>query len=343
MISLQKSLYLTFALVMFVPLFGDDHKEGRAESHPAERAEPAPREEVRKEEIRPKAPNEPASHPMIPYRPSEERADEHRTQYPLPTMNRSIPVQNRVQGKVEPFSKERFTQFVQSRLKRNNTQQENAALRQRFISGKPQIQSQNLNANRIRQKIHTNGYHRNWFNANFYESHHYHPSYYRNGVNWWRTTGWNSIITWLPWGYGVPVYYAEGYPIPLSSDEYNGFQGYELPDQDQGPVEGDWLPLGVYAVVSDITEYSEPTKFFQLVLDRQGNIAGTYYNQQTDQVHAVSGMVDQQNQLVAFQTESPNAPTVYTGLYNLTQPQTSVTVVFPTGQTELRYLIRLQE
>src|SRR5262249_10505922 len=101
----------------------------------------------------------------------------------------------------------------------------------------------------------------------------------------------------------------------------------------------DWMPLGVFALVSE--QGGEPSKYVQLAISKTGEISGTYYNQATNQALPVYGALDRNTQRVAFYAGGKRDTVVEAGVQNLTQDQTPVLIHFPTGQAQQYLLVRL--
>lgn len=109
--------------------------------------------------------------------------------------------------------------------------------------------------------------------------------------------------------------------------------------------QGDWLPMGVFVAAQDQTQAAVSTMFVQLALNKEGFLAGTYYNAATDKTHTLEGMVDKQTQQAIWKlSENASSPVMSTQLYNLTQDVVPVRVYFPERKTSQSWLlIRLDE
>ncbi len=189
----------------------------------------------------------------------------------------------------------------------------------------------------------------------WFYNHDWHPRYWSDNVNWWRRPYWNNVYTWLGWGPSYyPIYYDNyGYPIQLNYDVSNYDQSYidnsVYPSTYQqpvvaAPVQGDWLPLGVFAVGSTPQEAAYSTIFMQLAINKQGDIAGTYYNSATGQSFEMDGDIDPQTQLATWQISQGTSPAILeTGIYNLTQDVVYVQVTFPGGSVQNWTLVRVDD
>ena len=192
--------------------------------------------------------------------------------------------------------------------------------------------------------------------------------FWRNNPYWarWRITRpyrwatWAALTGWFGWratnsgvyyDYGGNVYYDYGSVYiddqPVATyDEYaeqaesiaaTGNETLEAaPDDEQ------WMSLGVFALADQ--EDGDPTMFFQLAVAKDGTIAGTYYNTQSEQTLPVQGAVDAETQRAAW-TIGDNSETVFeTGIYNLTQDETAVLIHFTQEQRDETWLlVRMDE
>src|SRR5262249_3971873 len=114
--------------------------------------------------------------------------------------------------------------------------------------------------------------------------------------------------------------------------------------QTTATAEGDWLPLGVFAVGRDADAAAQTNRFVQLAINRSGEIAGVLYNSSTDQARDLVGKVDTNSQKAYWslsnQTDSPIAST---GIFNLTEDQTPINVHFSDGSDQTWTLVRLKQ
>jgi hypothetical protein len=83
----------------------------------------------------------------------------------------------------------------------------------------------------------------------------------------------------------------------------------------------------------------------QLAVSKEGIIAGTFYNGTTDEGRPIEGMVDQESQRAAWKLADGTNPEVVmeTGIYNLTQEETSALVHFGPEKTQTWLMVRLPE
>ena len=174
---------------------------------------------------------------------------------------------------------------------------------------------------------------RTWFSQQFFERHH--QPYHHYGHSWSRQTNWRSLSHWLRWQETPPIYYSdEGYSVIISPDSIEESQSYESP-------EGDWLSLGVFAVGKSFDAASF-FAYIQLSINKQGDVAGTYYNHKTQILHSLSGFIDQESQILVWGVaDVPNAPLVTVGVYNLTQDIAPAMIHFAGGGERPLILLRL--
>lgn len=212
-----------------------------------------------------------------------------------------------------------------------------AALPQKF-------QGQRLTSNRVGDYVRrSNPDYRDWFTPGFNARHDFH-SRYELGDNLWRRAGWNDLNSWLGYGWSDPYYYDYGYPVELTAGTY---EIYSTPAADQAapPSQSEnWISLGVFAAGKNESQAAYSNMFVQMALDKQGNLAGTYYNAATDKTYALDGYVDQQTQEAFWRlSDKPDSPLMSTGIFNLTQDVVPVTVVFSSTNEQNWVLVRVNE
>ena len=165
------------------------------------------------------------------------------------------------------------------------------------------------------------------------------------------------ITGWLPWNWGEPSQYLYGENIYYQDDTvYNGDNAVasseEYAEQAQTIATGapepaddsEWLPLGVFAMTQDDESSGPaPTIFLQLTVSKEGVIAGTVTNTETDNAQAIEGLVDKKTQRSAWVVQGKNSPIMETGIANLTKDEAPVLLHFADGQTQQWLLVRLEE
>jgi hypothetical protein len=231
--------------------------------------------------------------------------------------------------------------------------------RQAHSENSQQRQHNREAANRVQKQIDRDRYGRkDWFNDDFFRRHNYRPYYYRDNVNWWAPVTWYGVSDYLGWDQSpdyydyqdIPDTYAPSTnyyineinvnPYDDQNESQQGIQGASV----QATVKEDWMPLGVFVAGKDTSQASVSSMFVQLAVNKNGDIAGTYYNASTDQTHPLQGMVDQEVQLVTWEiADNPNSPRMMTGMYNLTQDVANIKVQFPNREEQNWVLVRLNQ
>ena len=196
----------------------------------------------------------------------------------------------------------------------------------------------------------------------------YNPRWYARYPGAWYAAGIATAAWWLAPSYG----YASGYcgcneaPVsyqygdggiyvengnvyigedPIASEEEYYNQAVTIADNysavDNPEDADDWMPLGVFAVVTPGQTKSDLT--LQLALNKDGMIRGNLSVGLTDEVIQVKGSVDKETQRVAFKLVGKEDILIEAGLYNLTEDVLTVMVHRGDNRQEERGLIRLQE
>jgi hypothetical protein len=221
----------------------------------------------------------------------------------------------------------------------------------------------------VRYKWRWHQHHNHWFTGDWWYHHghgigHWH---YYNQFNyypwsfWWTYPTWNTVGTWFNWNvpviWGSPIFYdygSGGNVVYQGNNVLVNGQNVGTPadfaqsaavlasigQPDADPANLEWLPLGTFAVSTNESDLN-PTRMLQLAVDRNGIIAGTLYNIQSDQAQSIQGRVDKDTQRVAFQFgDAPNV-VAETGIYNLTQDAAPLLVHYGADRVEVYNLIRL--
>lgn len=258
--------------------------------------------------------------------------------------------QNRVNTGQRDFSRSQMNQYLQQG---RSAQVDKQALRQRqqtFSTNRAQRDLANSQlADRVSNQLQRNnpGYN-NWFNSNFYQRHDLTPNW-DAGANLWRAARWNTAANWLSWGAAYPYYYDDyGYAIPYEEEPTTVAVQQTAPAPSTTQVSENpasaWLPLGVFSLSKDSNNAGMSNMIVQLALNKNSDLAGTYYNTNLDKAYDLDGFVDKESQQAVWKlSDNPNSPIVKTGLYNLTQESTPVTIRFPNGNEQIWLLTRLKE
>lgn len=200
-------------------------------------------------------------------------------------------------------------------------------------------------------------YNRNHTHWNFWYGH---PNLARwQWVRPYRWATWGTLATWLSWppgyqsvyyNYGDNLYYDDGTVYQdgqqVGSETDYAEQAEQLAAAGGAAVAGmpsdtKWMSLGVFALTHE--EKGDPVVFFQLAVDKEGIIAGTYHNSISDVTKNVQGKVDKKSQRAVWYVEGKPETVVETGIYNLTQNETEVLIHFGTESTQTWLLVRLDE
>lgn len=189
------------------------------------------------------------------------------------------------------------------------------------------------------------------------DHYHHHLNDHFNDNYWWRRAGWATAIGWAGYNWGTPYYY--GYSDDGSwgyyddASYYGGGSETSYSDQQAAITEtadtadaadGEWLPLGMFALTSQEETAADPNGYMQLSLSKDGTLSGYYHNSTTGESFELVGMVDKDTQLAAWQlTDSDNSPIVETGIFNLTKDETPARVHFADGRTQDVLLVALNQ
>jgi hypothetical protein len=173
----------------------------------------------------------------------------------------------------------------------------------------------------------------------------------------YRWATWGAVATWFPWGWSQPAYYNYGGNVYYEGDNvYYGDQVVatttEYAEQAQGILSSapevsddtEWMSLGVFALTQDNeSSDDEPTLYMQLVVNKEGVIAGTVMNTATEETQEIEGMVDKDSQRAAFVVSGKTSPIMETGIVNLTKDEAPALLHFSDGQSQQWLMVRLEE
>ncbi len=175
-------------------------------------------------------------------------------------------------------------------------------------------------------------------------------AYYRHNSGYNYRRGWASGYAWgtintltlrnylgTAWVNAAPVYYAYGaggnvyyedntvyvndQPVGTSEQYYQQAQSLVEAAPEQTPETEEWLPLGVFALSSEDVEDSQ--MMVELAVNKQGVVAGTYYNQATGVSRPLKGTMDVKTQRAAIGFADGKNPEVVleTSVANLTEDE----------------------
>ncbi|WP_417744580.1 protocadherin [Rosistilla oblonga] len=171
----------------------------------------------------------------------------------------------------------------------------------------------------------------------------------------WRAASWASVGAWMDYYPTTPVYYDYGNNITYENNnvyvdgqdagttEQYYAQATELAKSGataKAPSDGDWLPLGVFALTKNRQTNAIVT--IQLAVNKQGVIRGNYTDTKTGKTMVIQGAVDKKTQQVAFTVGDNQSNLIETGLYNLTKDEAPALVHIGDGKTEQYLLVRLK-
>ncbi|TWT29899.1 hypothetical protein [Blastopirellula retiformator] len=177
--------------------------------------------------------------------------------------------------------------------------------------------------------------------------------------NWcWRPAAWASFGTWFVWNwsqpvvydYGTNVVYRDNYVYVNDQQTVTYEQYYQQADTiaasipaEADPAEIEWMPLGVFAIAEE--NAVDTGMLIQLAVSKDGIIAGTFYNDATDDGRPLQGMVDKDSQRAAWKFADGKNPDIVmeTAIYNLTQDESTALVHFGEDRTESWLMVRLPE
>jgi len=180
--------------------------------------------------------------------------------------------------------------------------------------------------------------------------------YARN--HWWRPAAWAALGAWVAgsswespayYDYDDGIYYEDEQvymnrrPVASAEEYYQQASDLATSAPPAKASETEWLPLGVFAVSR--VQVTDSNALLQLAVDKNGVIAGTYYNTKTDIGRPLRGMVDKKTQRAAWTfSDGKNTDIIMeTGLFNLTQDQTEALVHFGKEKTQKWLMVRLDQ
>jgi len=173
----------------------------------------------------------------------------------------------------------------------------------------------------------------------------------------WRAASWGSSAGYV--GYPAdtsPVYYDYGNNVTYQDgnvyygDQLQGTeadyaqQAVQIADtgrQAQPPDDESWQPLGVYAMTKG--DETSSNDIFQFAVSKDGVVRGNYYNALSDNTTPIYGSLDKKTQRLAWTIGDKKTPVFESGLYNLTQDQTTLLAHFGPDRTEQYNLFRIEQ
>lgn len=168
----------------------------------------------------------------------------------------------------------------------------------------------------------------------------------RPGVNVWQVASFDSVANWLGWGAVAPAPYQRSLVFEPASGISSDLQQVETAgdlvhqgDLDPSAPSGEWLPLGVFALLPADRNHAD--HLMQLAINQDGAISGLYYDVLSDTKQPLYGSVDLQTQRVAWTVGSGDGVLFETVLASLTEEQGLVWLHFGNGRTQ-RWMLHRQ-
>jgi hypothetical protein len=170
----------------------------------------------------------------------------------------------------------------------------------------------------------------------------------------WRSCNWGSAAAYCGYAAAPPIYYDYGNNVTyednsvyVNGDSVGTAEQYYAQASTiastgaaaEAPADGDWLPLGVYALSKP--DKSKSIVTIQLAVNKQGVIRGNATDTVSNKNQVIEGSVDKQTQRVAFTVGDNKSEVVETGLYNLTKDEAPCMIHFSADRTEQWLLVRL--
>lgn len=161
----------------------------------------------------------------------------------------------------------------------------------------------------------------------------------------WAVASFARAANWLGWVAVAPVAYeystvyetastAPSDPVQVETAGDLVHQG----DLDPSVDSGEWLPLGVFALLP--AERNHADHLVQLAINKDGAVSGSYYDVLSDTKQPLYGSIDPQTQRVAWTVGSGDGVIFETSLSSLTEEQSGVLLHFGNGQTQKWTLYR---
>jgi hypothetical protein len=165
-----------------------------------------------------------------------------------------------------------------------------------------------------------------------------------------------SSAAYVPYDYGDNVTYQNNYVYYGSQPAATQQQYYQEAAAIAGSQPGaagpgataagsghdaQWLPMGVFGLVA--AGQKTPAMIFQLAVDKAGTIRGNYFDQVSDTTVPVAGAIDKKEQRAAWRVGNNKKLVIETGLYNLTQDQSTALVHDGPDQTQQYVLVRMKQ
>jgi hypothetical protein len=174
---------------------------------------------------------------------------------------------------------------------------------------------------------------------------------------WWGSSNWQFLTSLLeisdstrPFVYVYDqnltfkndVIYVNAQPVGSYDDFVASARQLAKSGVDANTQDSNWSPLGTFALsTSAKTKTSDHA--IQLVVDRAGNIAGTYANWGNGTVQPIHGKIDRETQRAAFDIGGRANLTIETGITNLTNAGLRVWAHLPDNHSQTWFLARIRQ
>jgi len=170
----------------------------------------------------------------------------------------------------------------------------------------------------------------------------------------WRAATWDTLSstcgyeTEADYDYGSTVVFQDD-TVYFNGDAYGSTEEYvqqataiaDAGREAKVQKEGEWLPLGVFAMVQG--EEQTSNNIFQLAVNKEGILRGTYYNALTDSTETVVGSVAKKTQRAAWTVGDKKTPVYEAGIANLTNDQTTMMVHYGKDRSQQFTLFRIEK
>jgi hypothetical protein len=169
----------------------------------------------------------------------------------------------------------------------------------------------------------------------------------------WTAAAWGSASTYcdcassapISYDYGESIYVEDGtvydgdQPIASSEEYYDQAVAIAGAGADAEGDDEDWMPLGVFGIVTD--GQKTPEKSLQLALSKEGVIRGNLIDEMTGEPKPIQGSVDKESQRVAVSLVDDTSIVAEMGLYDLTEDTLTMMIHRGKDDVETRGLVRL--
>ncbi len=172
------------------------------------------------------------------------------------------------------------------------------------------------------------------------------------GTDAWGGVDWPTLQRWLGWtGQHGSFEYGEslvikgnqvlfrGTPIAKADEYYVNSLNIAQAGAAAEPKDGEWQPLGVFALHRDDNTESAPV--VQLAVNKEGLVRGNTFDPLTGAVTGIRGKADRTLFLAACVVGDKQGPVVEAGIYNLTLDEVPLLYHLDKDKTQQMLLVRL--